>query len=116
MSLRVTHVRVKRSGVRRMLATRGVINELERIMQLARLVAVAIAPVDTGRYVSRLLRADAVTSGVNEHGVGYARLSNDAKDPRTRFCYALALEVGTKHMRAQRILRRALSQALRARG
>lgn len=113
MSLQVTRVRIHRAGVRQMQAMPEVVDHLDRIMQLARLYAIVIAPVDTGRYVARFLRADAVRSGVNARGVAYARLSNNARDPETLFCYALALEVGTKHMRAQRILRRALAQALR---
>lgn len=107
-ALRVTSVRVSQSGVRRMLGAPFMQREMNRRMQKARLLAIAIAPVDTGNYLSRFFRQDAVESGVNERGVAYARLSNDARDPETLFCYALALEVGTRHMRAQRILRRAL--------
>lgn len=111
MALTVTRVRVNQAGIRRMLGQQFMVNEMDRRMQRARLLAIIIAPVDTGRYVSRFLRAGAVESGVNARGSAFARLQNDARDPQTLFCYALALEVGTKYMRAQRILRRALRAA-----
>lgn len=113
-ALRVTRVRVHRSGVRKMLGAPFMVDAMDRKMQLARLHAIVIAPVDTGNYVSRFFRDDAVQSGVNERGVAYARLVNDARDPQAPggFCYAYALEVGTRHMRAQRILRTALRMAV----
>ena len=104
-------VRVHQTGVRRMLGQPFMVDEMYRRGNLVRLHAITIAPVRTGRYVSRFLRRDAVVAGVNEEGAAFVRIDNDAKDPQTGFCYALALEVGTKHMRAQRILRRALQLA-----
>lgn len=106
--LRVKQVRPNRVGIRRMSGAPFMQAEMRRRMEKARLLAIAIAPVDTGLYLSRFLRTDAVETGRKPNGAAYARLSNDARDPRSGFCYALALEVGTEHMRAQRILRRAL--------
>lgn len=108
MTLQIRSHRIHRAGIRAMMASDDMVEGMDQIMQLARLYAITIAPVDTGRYVSRFLRQDAVEAGVNPRGNAFARLSNDARDPQTLFCYALALEVGTRHMRAQRILRRAL--------
>jgi hypothetical protein len=97
-----------------MLGARFMVREMDRRMQRARLFAIVIAPVVTGNYVSRFFRDDAVTSGVNQRGVAFARLTNDAKNPQEPggYCYAYApLEVGTRNARAQRILRRALRAA-----
>lgn len=101
-ALRVTRVTVSQSGVRQMLGAPFMQRAMGREMEPARLLAIAIAPVDTGDYKSRFLRPDAVTTGVNERGAARALLSNDSD-------HAYFLEVGTKHMRAQRILRRALA-------
>lgn len=107
-ALRVTRVRVSQLGVRRMLGARFTVREMDRRMQQARLLAIAIAPVgETGQYLLRFLSNEAVQSGVNERGVAFARLMNDAKSPEGA-CYAYFLERGTKYMRAQRILQRAL--------
>lgn len=106
-ALRVTRVRVNRAGVRRMLGAPFMVDEMDRRMQRARLIAIVIAPVLSGNYLSRFFRQDAVESGVNERGVAFARLSNDARSSEGA-PYGFYLEVGTRHMRAQRILRRAL--------
>lgn len=104
----MTRVRVHRSGVRRMLGAPFMQREMDRRMQRARLLAIVIAPVLSGHYVSRFFRSDAVVSGVNERGAAFARLSNDAKSEEG-YCYAYApLEVSTENAPAQRILRRAL--------
>lgn len=104
-------VKVNHVGVRRMLAQPFLILEMDRRMQRVRLAAIIIAPVDTGLFVSRFLRTDAVTSGVDSRGVASARLSNDARNPDSGFCYPIVLEFGSQHVRAQRILRRALKAA-----
>jgi hypothetical protein len=80
---------------------------LELKMAKAYARAIAIAPVRTGLYRSRFR----VVSGVR-NGKAYARLLNDARDPRTGYPYCLALEFGTKYMKRQRILGRA-ADALR---
>lgn len=103
-ALRVTRVTVNHAGIRRMLGARFMQAETERRMELVRLLAIAIAPVDTGDYVSRFSRPDAIDTGVNERGAAYSRLSNNSG-------HAYFLEVGTERMRAQRILRRALRAA-----
>lgn len=69
--------------------------------------AIAISPVRTGRYK----RSFRVVSGVR-NGKAYARLINNARDPRSRYPYCIALEFGTRYMRRQRILGRA-ADALR---
>lgn len=112
-ALRVTRVRVNQAGVRRMLGAPFMVREMDRRMQKARLLAIAIAPVDSGTYLLRFLREGAVESGRNERGVAFARLSNDARsEPSARwpsgYCYAYALEVGNSKIKAQKILRRAL--------
>ncbi len=106
-ALRVKRIRVHHSGIRRMLGSPPLVREMRRRMNKARILAIMIAPIDSGNYVSRFSRPGALESGVNARGVAFARLSNDARSPEG-FLYALALEVGTRHMRAQRILRRAL--------
>jgi hypothetical protein len=113
-ALRVTRVRVHRTGVRRMMGAPFMVDAMDAKMQLARLHAIVIAPVDTGNYVSRFFRDDAVQSGVNERGVAFSRLVNDARNPQEPggYCYAYALEVGNSRMRAQRILRTALRMAV----
>lgn len=110
-ALRVTRVRVNQAGVRRMLGAPFMVREMDRRMQLVRLLAIAIAPVETGLYVSRFLRPGAVRSGVNQRGAAFSRLTNDARDPATGFPYPIVLEFGSEHVRAQRILRRALRAA-----
>lgn len=109
-ALRVTRVKVHRAGVRQMLGAQFTVDEMRRRINLARILAIMIAPIDSGNYVSRFARPDAVVSGRNQRGVAFARLSNDAKNPQEPggYCYADALERGNSRMRAQRILRRAL--------
>lgn len=113
-ALRVTRVRVHRSGVRRMLGQQFMQQEMRRRINKVRLLAIMIAPIDSGNYVSRFVEPGAVVSGRNERGAAFARLRNDASNPQDDpggYVYAYALELGNSRMRAQRILYRALRAA-----
>lgn len=114
-ALRVGRVRVNRVGIRRMSGAPFMQREMRRRMERARLFAIAIAPVLTGNYVSRLLRTDAVESGVKPTGAAFARLSNDAKNPQRPggFLYALPVEVGNKYVNAHHTLETALHLGVR---
>lgn len=114
-ALRVTRVRVNQAGVRRMLAAQFMQDEMERRMERVRLLAMAIAPVLSGNYKSRFERPGAIETGVNERGVAFARLSNDAKNPQEPggYCYALAVEVGNEHVNAHHTLETALHAAVK---
>jgi hypothetical protein len=108
--------RPDRAGLRAMTAAPFMVKEMERRADLGRIEAERIAPVQTGAYAFGA--EGAVTAGEDIHGGGfkvtsgvrdghaYARLSNDVH--RNNFCYAAALEFGTKYMRKQRILGRAI--------
>jgi hypothetical protein len=90
-----------------MLGARFMQDEMERRMERVRLIAMAIAPVLSGRYKSRLGRSGAIDTGVNERGAAYSRLSNDATSD-DGFMYALAVEVGNEHVEAHHTLETAL--------
>lgn len=100
-------LRVHRSGVRRMTGAPFMVREVERRAENVRLLAVQISPVRTGTYRA----SHTVRSGVNTTGAAFARVANGARDLQTGYVYAVALELGTSKMRAQRILRRALRAA-----
>jgi hypothetical protein len=108
----VTRVRVNQAGVRRMLAAQYMQDEMERRMERVRLLAMAIAPVLSGRYKGRFERPGAIETGVNERGVAFARLSNDATSDEG-FMYAEAVEVGNEHVNAHHTLETALHAAVK---
>lgn len=109
-ALRVKRITIHRSGVRRVMGAPFMVREMRRRMNKVRLLAISIAPIDSGNYVSRFVEPGALESGVNGAGVAFARLSNDATSEEGA-PYGYFLEVGTKYMRAQHILRRALRAA-----
>lgn len=65
--------------------------------------AEALTPVLSGRMKTSWR----TTSGVRG-GTAYGRIYNIARDPRTGFGYPAAVENGTRYMRKQRVLGRAL--------
>ncbi len=91
------------AGIRALANTEAMGNAMlqlaERVAERAR----EISPVDTGRY-----KASHEVSVVERDGKRCGRVSNGAADPETGFVYAIALEHGTEHMEAQRILGRSL--------
>jgi hypothetical protein len=110
--------REDRAGIRAMLAAPFMVAELKRRAELGRIEAERIAPVRTGAYAFGLPGGKdvegggfKVEAGVRD-GAAYARLSNDVH--RGDYCYAAALEFGTRHMKRQRPLGRAID-ALAAR-
>lgn len=100
------------AGTRAMLAEPFMVEAMRHKAELGRIAAERIAPVDTGAYAFGLPGKPGVhgggfkvTAGLRD-GRAVARLSNDVH--RGDFCYAAALEFGTRHMRAQRPLGRAI--------
>jgi hypothetical protein len=97
-------------GLAHALAAEPMQQALARKMGLVRIYAEAIAPVRTGRYAGFTETADrpgnpgqggyVIVSGVR-NGKAYARLINITP-------YAVYLEFGTRYMRRQRPLGRAL--------
>lgn len=92
-------IRVHRSGVRAMLQQPFMLREVERRAERVQWVAQQIAPVRTGRYRASI----AVSSGTRPSGV-YARVTAHAP-------YSYFIERGTRKMRAQHVLARALKAA-----
>ncbi len=90
------------AGIRAMAASPAMVEAMRRKAQQAEAYAIAIAPVDTGRYKASFH----VTAG-ERGGKAYGRLSNDAT-PEDGFAYCQALEFGTSRMRAQRIIQRSI--------
>jgi len=82
-----------------MLGQPFMVREVQRRAENVRALAVQISPVRTGRYRA----SHTVRSGVRPSGA-YAKMSNSVP-------YAVYLEFGTRKMRAQRILTRALVAA-----
>jgi hypothetical protein len=100
------------AGIKAMLATPAMVDAMDHIGQLIRIRAEAIAPVVTGAYAFGLEGGPGVTgggfhvdAGIHE-GVARVRVINDVH--RGTYGYGQALEFGTRHMRKQRILGRAL--------
>jgi hypothetical protein len=95
-----------------MLAAPWMVEEMRRRAELGQIRAEEIAPVDTGAYAFGLPGKPGVTGGGFhvtagiKDGRAYGRLSNDVH--RNGFSYAAALEWGTKYMRKQRPLGRAI--------
>lgn len=101
------------AGIQAMLASPAMVQAMRHRGELVRIEAERIAPVDTGNYAFKTPNTRGnrdgsfvLTAGVRA-GRAYARVSNSARSPRG-FMYSLALEFGTKYMRKQRILGRAL--------
>ncbi|MFB6392631.1 HK97 gp10 family phage protein [Polymorphospora lycopeni] len=92
-------VNVDQAGVRRMMMQPWMQREMDRRGQRVAAVARSIAPVRTGRYRASIR----VRSGVRASGA-YSEVVATAP-------YSYFLEVGTRHMAAQRILSRALHAA-----
>lgn len=89
-------IRTDPAAVKALESSRDTENALRVKAEQAMAYAVTIAPVDTGRYKASFH----VTTGRRGDRV-YARVSNDTP-------YAVYLEFGTRHMRAQRILQRSI--------
>jgi HK97 gp10 family phage protein len=89
------------AGIRALGSSPGMVRAMDRTAQRIVTYAKLTGPYDTGRY-SRSWR---ITSGVRG-GVAWARIVNVAT-------YAGYLEFGTRHMKRQRILGKALSAARR---
>lgn len=83
-------------GLEAVLRSQRMQRALKRRADAGKEYAQRIAPVRTGRYKASFR----VVTGVR-NGVAYARLMNTAP-------YAIYLEFGTRYMRRQRILGRAL--------
>ncbi len=98
MSQRV-RVKVRRAGVRAMLQQPYMVREVEDRAQRVWWTAQQLAPVRSGRYRASM----AVTSGVRPAGA-YARVTASAP-------YSIFVERGTRKMRAQHVLARALKAA-----
>lgn len=107
----MTYFHENPAGIAEMLRGPDMLHELLRRAERGRQYALAIAPVRTGRYAAHFK----VTSGIDGTGRAYGRLYNDvraldssgAPDPHG-YPYSIALEWGTRHMRAQRILGRCM--------
>lgn len=107
------------AGLRAMLQSPAMIEAMRHKAELVRIRAEQIAPVRTGAYAFGHPGKPGVTgggfkvtAGVRE-GRAYGRVSNDVTN--RGFTYSLALEFGTRYMRKQRVLGRALD-ALRGSG
>lgn len=100
MSVKV-RVKVSRAGVRGMLNGPDIRRELAVRAERVQRMAQQIAPVDTGRY-----RASIHVRMTTRGGVPVAQIV--AATP-----YAVYLEFGTRRMRAQKVMRRALVAANR---
>jgi hypothetical protein len=105
--------RESRTGWAQVLRSPAMQAEMRRLADLGRVEAERISPVVTGAYAFAARPPNGahgggfrVTSGIRD-GVAYARLSNSVRS-RDNFPYAVALEYGTKYMRKQRILGRAI--------
>jgi hypothetical protein len=101
-----------RAGIDAMRVAPWMVEEMRRRAEQGRIRAEEIAPVRTGAYAFGLPGEPGVTgggfhveAGIRD-GTAYARLSNDVH--RGDYCYAAAVEFGTKHMRKQRPLGRAI--------
>ncbi len=102
-----------RAGIEAMLASPAMVEAMRHKAELVRIEAERIAPVRTGNYAFATPNqrgnhdgAFHVSAGV-DNGRAYGRVSNSATS-RGGAVYSVFLEFGTKHMRKQRILGRAL--------
>lgn len=100
------------AGIRAMLASPAMVEAMRHKAELVQIEAERIAPVRTGAYAFGLPGRPGVTgggfkvtAGVRD-GRAYGRVSNDVRN--RDYTYSAALEFGTRHMRKQRILGRAL--------
>lgn len=100
------------AGIAAMLRAPWMVEAMRHRAERGRIEAERIAPVDTGAYAFGFPGKPGVhgggfkvTAGVRD-GRAYGRLSNDVH--RDGFCYAAALEWGTKYMPAQHILGRSI--------
>lgn len=91
------------SGLDAALASPAMQAALRRKIVKAEIYALVVAPIRTGRYRASF-RVSVGVRGTPPRA--YARLLNDAKDPKTGYPYCLALEFGTRYMKRQRILGR----------
>jgi hypothetical protein len=96
-----------KAGLRAFLASPQMVKAMEQVTEKGKARAEVIAPVDTGRYAFGVNIPPGeegggfeIESGVKD-GHAYARLIN-------RTFYAYWLERGTKYMRRQRIIGRAI--------
>lgn len=100
--------RPNHAGIRAMESAPWMVEAMRRKADQARAYAEIIAPVDTGHY-----RASFFVTAGTRGGKAYARLNNNARDPRTGYPYCVALEFGNSRIKAQRIIQRSID-ALRA--
>lgn len=91
------------AGIEAMLRSPAMVQAMHRRAERGRNFARLISPYRTGRYV----RSFRIVSGVYR-GRAWSRLINIAP-------YAIYLEYGTRYMKAQRILGRAMVHMARAR-
>lgn len=111
--------RENRAGIEEMLRADFMVDEMRRRMELGRIQAERIAPVDTGAYAFDTPNDKGATgggfkvkSGVRG-GRAYARLSNSVRSRPSKnwpngYGYGWALEHGNKRIKKQRILGRAI--------
>lgn len=92
-------------GLRAMNAAPFMVVAMERVAQRIKTRAEEISPVRTGRYKAGWR----ITSGVHG-GKAYARVFNAVRSD-DNFLYPAALERGTRYMKRQRILGRAVDAA-----
>jgi hypothetical protein len=90
------------AGMRAMLSAPFMVEAMRKLAEMGMARAEEIAPVRTGRYLSRFQ----VQAGVR-NGKAYAVWFNDVRSPAA-FPYSVALEIGTKYMRRQRIIARSM--------
>lgn len=102
-----------------MLGSRFMVDEMRRRMELGRIYAEKIAPVDTGAYAFNTPNTKGntgggfkVSAGVRG-GIAYGRLSNNVRSKPSRkyphgYGYGWALEFGNSRIRRQRPLGRAI--------
>lgn len=91
------------AGIAAMSRSEWMQERMRRRAEVGRRYAIAIAPRRTGNYAASFK----VDSGVR-NGRAYGLLYNDVRNWQTGYPYSLALEFGTRYMRAQRILGRTL--------
>lgn len=106
------------AGLAKLMRSPAMVAEMRRRVELARIHAEAIAPVDTGAYAYGLPTPRAAGGGFQiEAGVrggrAYGRIVNRVRSAPSRnwpdgYGYGWALEFGNKRIRKQRILGRAV--------
>lgn len=91
------------AGIQAMASSEWMQERMRKRAEAGRRYAHQIAPRRTGNYAASFK----IETGVKD-GRAYALLYNDVRSWTDGYPYSLALEFGTKYMRAQRILGRCL--------